>query len=47
MEKVLRAWGAKRVIALVETDRPWAMEFWQAAGYPRDDHDLVYVGALD
>jgi ribosomal protein S18 acetylase RimI-like enzyme len=47
MEQILKSAGAKRVIALVEADRAWAMQFWQAVGYPRDDHDLVYVGTLD
>jgi hypothetical protein len=47
MEQIFRAWGVRRIIALVEVERPWAMQFWSAVGYPRDGHDLVYVGALE
>jgi ribosomal protein S18 acetylase RimI-like enzyme/catechol 2,3-dioxygenase-like lactoylglutathione lyase family enzyme len=28
--------GAARITALVEREHPWAMEFWQAAGYAMD-----------
>ena len=31
------AWGAKRITALVETDHAWAVSFWSAVGYVRDE----------
>lgn len=44
MEQVFIHWGVRRIIALVEVDRPWAMQSWADVGYRRDDHDLVHVG---
>lgn len=44
IEHVVRRWGVKRTTVLVEVDRPWAMEFWSAVGYPRDDHIVRHVG---
>ncbi len=29
-------WGARRITVLVDTDRPWALSFWQAVGYRPD-----------
>ena len=28
---------AKRITALVEKERPWAMSFWEAVGYRVDE----------
>ena len=39
--------GVRRITVLIEVDRPWAMEFWTAVGYPRDDHIVRHVGTLD
>jgi GNAT superfamily N-acetyltransferase len=47
MEEIFSKWGVKRITVLVETDRPWAIEFWSAVGYPRDDHVVRHVGRLD
>ena len=33
VERQLSQQGAKRMIAPVEQDHPWAMEFWQSVGY--------------
>jgi ribosomal protein S18 acetylase RimI-like enzyme len=35
-EAMLRTRGCVRVSALVEHDHPWAVAFWEAAGYRRD-----------
>jgi hypothetical protein len=37
----------RRITVLIEVDRPWAMEFWTAVGYPRDDRIVRHVGTLD
>jgi len=47
IEQVFAEWGVRRVTVLIEVDRPWAMEFWTAVGYPRDDHIVRHVGTLD
>jgi GNAT superfamily N-acetyltransferase len=47
VERVFAEWGVRRVTVLIEVDRPWAMEFWTAVGYPRDDHVVRHVGMLD
>jgi GNAT superfamily N-acetyltransferase len=44
VEQVFLRWGVKRTTVLVEVDRPWAMEFWAAVGYPRDEHIVRHVG---
>ncbi len=36
-EKILVGQGAKRITALVEKARPWAMNFWEAVGYRVDE----------
>jgi ribosomal protein S18 acetylase RimI-like enzyme len=36
VERRLAGQGARRMTALVEQDHPWAMGFWQAAGYAVD-----------
>jgi ribosomal protein S18 acetylase RimI-like enzyme len=38
----LRAKGARRITALVESDHPWATGFWDGAGYERDPAMLRY-----
>jgi ribosomal protein S18 acetylase RimI-like enzyme len=45
-EGVLRRWGCVRISALVEHDHPWAVGFWEAAGYGRDARMARYVKAL-
>jgi GNAT superfamily N-acetyltransferase len=47
VERVFAGWGVRRVTVLIEVDRPWAMEFWTAVGYPRDDHIVRHVRTLD
>lgn len=47
VEGVLGEWGAKRITALVEHDRPLAAQFWEAVGYPRDEHVARHVSVLD
>lgn len=47
MELVFLDWGVRWVIALVEADRPWAMQFWSSASYARRDDNLVYAVALE
>ena len=42
-EEWLLAQGAQRNTALVERDRPWAVAFWQAAGYHVDPHMARFV----
>ncbi len=42
-ERVFEQWGVKRISALVEKDRPWAVEFWQAVGYDLDERVSRYV----
>jgi len=44
VEQIFREWGVKRTTVLVEVDRPWAIEFWSAVGYPRDEHIVRHVG---
>ena len=36
LEQLFKDWGARRVIAIVETKHPWAMGFWSSAGYVND-----------
>jgi len=36
-EKAIAEWGAKRVTALVDKDHAWAVHFWEAVGYARDE----------
>ena len=47
VERVFAEWGVRRITVLIEVDRPWAMDFWTAVGYPRDDHVVRHVGALE
>jgi len=47
VEHVFAEWGVRRITVLIEVDRPWAIEFWTAVGYPRDDHVIRHVGTLE
>lgn len=38
--------GARRITVLIEVDRPWAVAFWTAVGYPRDHHIVRHVGTM-
>ena len=46
-EELLTEWGAKRAIALVELDHPWAISFWEAIGYPHDPRMQRHFKALE
>ena len=46
MERVFAQWGVRRVNVLVEIDRPTAMAFWSAVGYPHDTRIVRHVGTL-
>lgn len=39
--------GARRITVLIEADRPWAVAFWTAVGYPYDPRIVRHVGTLD
>lgn len=45
-EKALAVWGVKRITALVEKDHPWAVHFWEAAGYVADEKMSRYARNL-
>ena len=47
VERKFAEWGVRRITVLIEVDCPWAVEFWTAVGYPRDDHIVRHVGTLD
>jgi GNAT superfamily N-acetyltransferase len=47
VEHIFAEWGVRRITVLIEVDRLWAVEFWTAVGYPRDDHIVRHVGTLD
>ncbi|HLG54922.1 MAG TPA: GNAT family N-acetyltransferase [Vicinamibacterales bacterium] len=47
VEHIFAEWGVRRITVLIEVDRPWAMEFWTAVGYPRDHRIVRHVGTLD
>jgi GNAT superfamily N-acetyltransferase len=47
VEQVFARWGVRRVTVLIEADRPWAVHFWTAVGYPRDHHIVRHVGTLE
>lgn len=38
IENWLNQQGARRITVLVEKERFWAARFWQAVGYPLDEH---------
>ena len=44
MEELFALWGVRRVTVLIEVDRPWAVAFWSAVGYPRDERIIRHVG---
>jgi ribosomal protein S18 acetylase RimI-like enzyme len=46
VEKRLAQQGARRITALVEKDRPWAMTFWEAVGYWVDERIVRRVRNL-
>ena len=39
--------GCQALTVLVEVDRPWAAEFWNAMGYPPDKHIVRRLGLLE
>ena len=48
-ERRLRSMGARRISALVESDHPWATDFWAslgASGYRHDERMRRYVKTL-
>jgi ribosomal protein S18 acetylase RimI-like enzyme len=48
-ERRLHRMGARRISALVESDHPWATDFWDslvASGYRHDERMRRYVKAL-
>jgi GNAT superfamily N-acetyltransferase len=47
VERVFAEWGVRRITVLIEVDRPWAMDFWTAVGYPRDNRIVRHVGTLE
>jgi GNAT superfamily N-acetyltransferase len=47
VEHVFAGWGVRRVTILIEVDRPWAIDFWTAVGYPRDDRIVRHVGTIE
>jgi GNAT superfamily N-acetyltransferase len=47
VERVFVKWGVRRITVLIEADRPWAVDFWTAVGYPRDDRIVRHVGTLE
>jgi GNAT superfamily N-acetyltransferase len=47
IERVFAEWGVRRVPVLIEVDRPWAIGFWTAFGYPPDNHVVRHVGTLE
>jgi ribosomal protein S18 acetylase RimI-like enzyme len=46
VEHVFAEWGVRRITVLIEVDRPWAMEFWAAIGYSRDEHVVRHLGIV-
>jgi ribosomal protein S18 acetylase RimI-like enzyme len=46
-EADLKARGAKRITALVETDHPLAVSFWQSTKYVRHDAMVRYYGDIE
>ena len=47
IEQFFAEQGARRVTVLIEADRPWAVAFWTAVGYPDDPRIVRHVGTLD
>jgi ribosomal protein S18 acetylase RimI-like enzyme len=46
VEQFFAECGARRITVLIEVDRPWAVAFWTAVGYPRDDRIVRHVGTM-
>src|SRR5438874_670497 len=46
VEKRLARQGAKRITALVEMKHSWAVNFWTAVGYGRDERIVRHVRSL-
>ena len=46
IEQFFAECGARRITVLIEVDRPWAVAFWTAVGYPRDDRIVRHVGTM-
>lgn len=46
VEQFFAEQGAERITVLIEADRPWAVEFWNAVGYPRDLRIVRHVGTM-
>jgi GNAT superfamily N-acetyltransferase len=44
VEDAFSQWDVRRITVLIEVDRPSAMEFWTAVGYPRDEHVVRHLG---
>jgi GNAT superfamily N-acetyltransferase len=47
MEQFFAEQGAQRITVLIEADRPWAVAFWSAVGYPFDPRIVRHVGTLE
>ena len=47
IEQFFAEQGARRITVLIEADRPWALAFWTAVGYPFDPRIVRHVGTLD
>jgi ribosomal protein S18 acetylase RimI-like enzyme len=48
-DRLLHHMGARRISALVESDHPWATDFWDslaASGYRHDERMRRYVKTL-
>ena len=46
IEAFFAEYGARRITVLIEADRPWAVAFWNAAGYPFDPRIVRHVGTM-
>ena len=47
IEEAFQRWDVRRVIALVERDRPAASQFWQAIGYSVDEFAVRHVRTFE
>jgi GNAT superfamily N-acetyltransferase len=47
IEQFFAEQGARRITVLIEADRPWAVAFWNAAGYRFDPRIVRHVGTMD
>lgn len=46
IEQFFAEQGAHRITVLIEAERPWAVAFWTAVGYPCDPRIVRHVGTL-